>query len=64
MSLTQDQYVRLLANLDPDRVKNRDQSGMKFSYLEQWDVRVHLNRFFGFGGWGYKLKNERFVFEQ
>ena len=40
------QYERLMRPLNSSRVKKRD--GM--SYLEAWDVRAHLIRTFGFGG--------------
>jgi hypothetical protein len=40
------QYERLMSPLNPSRVKNL--RGM--SYLEAWDVRAHLIRVFGFGG--------------
>jgi hypothetical protein len=40
------QYERLMRPLNGNRVKKRDGN----SYLEAWDVRAHLIRTFGFGG--------------
>lgn len=40
------QYERLMRPLNPSRVKTRD----RMSYLEAWDVRAHLIRVFGYGG--------------
>jgi len=47
MGLTPGQYKQLLAPINPRRVGRRD--GM--SHLEAYDVRAHLVRIFGFGGW-------------
>lgn len=52
---------QLLKGVHPSRVK-RDPSGM--SYLEQHDVRAHLNRLFGFGSWSHEVTRLDLVFEQ
>lgn len=49
--LTPAQFAWLTAMLDPNRITHRSQGNQKLSYLEAWDVRRHLNRIFGFGGW-------------
>jgi hypothetical protein len=49
--LTPAQFAWLTAALDPNRITRRSQSGQQLSYLESWDVRRHLDRIFGFGGW-------------
>jgi recombination DNA repair RAD52 pathway protein len=46
-ALTDKQQEVLLRDLHPSRVAILD--GM--SHLETWDVRAHLTRIFGFGGW-------------
>lgn len=52
MSLTSRQREVLLRDLHPSRVAHvRAAGGMMLSHLEAWDVRAHLNRIFGFGGW-------------
>jgi recombination DNA repair RAD52 pathway protein len=61
MNFTDQQIEQLLKGVHPSRIKN-DPSGMK--YLEQWDVRAHLNRLFGFGEWDQKLTRLDLVFEQ
>lgn len=48
--LTDAQYQFLIGALHPSRV-----SVLKGNnYLEQWDVRRHLIRVFGFGGWNFE----------
>ena len=45
------QYEQLLKPLNDTRVAKRGQAGRQLSYLEAWDVKAHLIRIFGFGGW-------------
>lgn len=50
--LTEEQRDVLLRPLNPRRVaKMRAPGGNTLSHLEAWDVRAHLIRIFGFGGW-------------
>ena len=48
MGFTLQQVETLLRPIKPDRV-SIDNHGA--AYLESWDVRAHLTRIFGFGGW-------------
>ena len=36
---------------------------MKLSYLEAWDVKAHLIRIFGFGGWSAEVLSADLAFE-
>lgn len=36
---------------------------MQVSYLEAWDVKAHLIRIFGFGGWSWNVREASVVFE-
>ncbi|HEU4540292.1 MAG TPA: Rad52/Rad22 family DNA repair protein [Jiangellaceae bacterium] len=47
--LTREQYDKLTEPLHPSRISKVQ--GM--SHLEAWDVRRHLIRIFGFGGWEF-----------
>lgn len=49
------QYEQLLKPLNSTRVSKRSQGGAKLSYLEAWDVKAHLTRIFGFGGWSSEV---------
>lgn len=49
------QRAQLLAPLNGNRVSSRSVSGSSLSYLEAWDVKAHLTRIFGFGGWDGKV---------
>lgn len=44
------QYDALMGDLKAGRIAKRKVSGRELSYLEAWDVRAHLIRLFGFGG--------------
>lgn len=49
--LSREQYEKLTEPLHPSRVaKVKD-----MSHLEAWDVRRHLIRIFGFGGWDFTV---------
>ena len=58
--LTWEQYAALCAPVSADRIA-RDPRGN--SHLEQWDVRRHLIRIFGFGGWDFELLESTLVKE-
>ena len=51
MSLTQPQIDALLAPLHPGRVRQVQGN----AHLEAWDVRRHLLRVFGWGGWSFEV---------
>lgn len=58
------QSQHLLAPINPKRVKSREQKGRPpLSYLEAWDIRVHLNRFFGITGWSLINSDVACLFE-
>lgn len=48
--ITKKQHDILLRAINPIRVEQRNVAGMHLSYLSQQDVRAHLIRVFGFGG--------------
>ena len=58
------QYEQLLRPLNEMRVSKREQAGRKFSYLEAWDVKAHLIRIFGFGGWSADVLESSLAFEE
>jgi recombination DNA repair RAD52 pathway protein len=49
--------------LNPSRVAKRQQAGRNLSYLEAWDVKAHLIRIFGFGGWSWDVLAAEQAFE-
>lgn len=57
------QYEQLLKPLNESRVAKRGQAGRQLSYLEAWDVKAHLIRIFGFGGWDAEVQSADLVFE-
>lgn len=61
--LTDKQVEALLRPLNPSRVRYLEKSGKRFSYLEQHDVRAHLNRVFGFARWSAVTEQAELVFE-
>lgn len=63
MNLTREQYDVLLKPLAAHRVSQRQQAGMTLSYLEAWDVKAHLIRVFGFGGWSADVVSSELAFE-
>ena len=63
-NLTQEQYEQLMKPLNPSRVAKRNQAGRSLSYLEAWDVKAHLIRIFGFGGWSWDEFSAEQAFEQ
>lgn len=63
--LTPGQYSALLAPIDPGRVMVGDMGPLRGkSYVESWDIRRHLNRVFGFTGWGTTLDAPTMAFEE
>ena len=63
MKLTTEQYAQLLKPLNASRIAQRNQSGISLSYLEAWDVKAHLIRIFGFGGWSADVLSADLMFE-
>lgn len=61
MTFTDQQVEQLLKPIHPSRVK---QDGKGMEHLEQWDVRAHLNRIFGFGNWGDEITRLQLEFEE
>lgn len=47
---TKEQVDILLQPIRPSRVATRSQGGKTLSYVEAWEIRAHLIRLFGFGG--------------
>ena len=64
MKLTTAQYEQLLKPLNASRVQQRSQAGNSLSYLEAWDVKAHLIRIFGFGGWSADVLSADLAFEE
>jgi recombination DNA repair RAD52 pathway protein len=65
MSITVQQQEQLLKPLNASRVAKRSGGGGKsLSYLEAWDVRAHLIRIFGFGGWSFDVLTADLAFEE
>jgi recombination DNA repair RAD52 pathway protein len=62
--LNKAQQEQLLKGLNAQRVKSRTGGGGKsLSYLEVYDVKAHLIRVFGFGGWSWNVTETRLAFE-
>jgi hypothetical protein len=65
MGLTRDQYDHLLKPLNGTRIAKRSGGGGKqLSYLEAWDVRAHLIRMFGYGGWSFDVLTADLMYEE
>lgn len=59
------QYAQLLKPLNSSRIAKRSgAAGMQLSYLEAWDVKAHLIRIFGFGGWSWDVISADMAYEQ
>jgi DNA recombination protein Rad52 len=54
----------LSAPLDRAYVKEREQSGRRFSYIEGWHAIAEANRIFGFDGWHRETVDIRLVNER
>ena len=63
LKLNARQYEQLLKPLNDSRVAKRGQAGRQLSYLEAWDVKAHLIRIFGFGGWSAEVLSADLAFE-
>jgi recombination DNA repair RAD52 pathway protein len=61
MSLTPDQYLRLIRPINSTRIAQRSQGGKTLSYLESWEVRAHLIRIFGYTNFDVELLDYREV---
>lgn len=61
--ITQEQHEVLLRPLNGSRVAKRKQAGQSLSYLEAWDVKAHMIRIFGFGGWSWNVTQAEVAFE-
>lgn len=65
MAITLAQYEQLLKPLNEKRVAKRaGGGGRSLSYLEAWDVKAHLIRIFGFGGWDWNVIAAHKAFEE
>ena len=62
--LNSKQQEVLLKPLNPSRVAKRSGGGKSLSYLEAWDVKAHLIRIFGFGGWSWDVLEAVMAFEE
>lgn len=63
MGFNHSQTSILLRRINPSRIEKRTQAGMKLSYLSQHDVRAHLIRVFGFGGFDLTTEEAHLAFE-
>ena len=61
---TDKQNQLLKINLDGRRVKTRQQGNISLSYLEGYDIIDTANFAFGFGNWGYEVKELQQVSEE
>ena len=59
VKLIRSQFDILIKPIKPHRVKVRE----GLSYLEAWDVRAHLIRVFGFGGWSADVTDMQLLYE-
>lgn len=58
------QHEILLKGLNPTRISQRKGGGGRsLSYLEAWDVKAHLIRVFGFGGFDSEVISADLAFE-
>jgi len=63
MGINAAQYDQLLKPLNESRIAKRGQAGRQLSYLEAWDVKAHMIRIFGFGGWSADVIESVLAFE-
>lgn len=61
--ITPEQQEVLLRPLNGTRVAKRKQANQQLSYLEAWDVKAHMIRIFGFGGWSWNVTQAELAFE-
>ena len=63
--INKQQYDQLLKPLNESRVAKRSGGGgRQLSYLESWDVKAHLIRIFGFGGWSAEVLESSLAYEE
>lgn len=62
--LTDKQLAVLARPLNSARVATRRGDGKELSYLEAWDVKAHLIRVFGYGGFDAVVEEYHLVFER
>lgn len=59
-----EQTEQLLKPINPRRIAQRKGGGgRQLSYLEAWDVKAHMIRMFGFGGWSWNVSEAHLTFE-
>lgn len=59
------QHEQLLKGINPNRIaKRQGGGGRSLSYLEAWDVKAHLIRIFGFGGWSADVIESTLAYEE
>lgn len=64
MSFDEKQIAALSAGLDRKHVKQREQAGRKFSYVEGWHAIAEANRIFGFDAWDRETVDVRLLGER
>lgn len=64
MSFDQKQIAALSAGLDRKHVRQREQAGRKFSYVEGWHAIAEANRIFGFDAWDRETVDVRLLGER
>ena len=63
--LNEQQQETLLKPINISRIAKRSGGGGKsLSYLESWDVKAHLIRIFGFGGWSWQVISADLAYEE
>ena len=63
-TFNREQLAALAAPLERSKVRQREQSRTKVSYLEGWQVIAEANRIFGFDGWQRETVEVRCVAER
>lgn len=61
---TPEQVDILLGPIRPSRVATRRQGGKDLSYVEAWEIRAHLIRLFGFGGFDVETLSCDLVYQR
>ncbi len=64
MGFSDHQIAALSAPLLRDHIKQREQAGRRFSYIEGWHCIAEANRIFGFDGWDREMVECRCVSER
>jgi len=63
--LNEQQQETLLKPINISRIAKRSGGGGKsLSYLESWDVKAHLIRIFGCGGWSWQVISADLAYEE